>query len=266
MPLKLGAYYPTDAHRDAAEAIIAHFAAIPAVEAVVLVNSCARGAASRDSCLDINVLVPSLAGPEGSPEYAAWEDPWQDFYRQAPVFDRLHGAGRFAEVHLDFKSGQFTPGEHYQSGGPDYFEVEVGNFCAYSYPLWERGNAFQRMKAPWLPYYGDDLRQERLKMVRAYCENNLEHIPLYAARGLIFQCFNRLYDAYREFLQLLFISRRVYPIAYDKWIRQQIVDILGLPELYDELTDLIALDRLEAATLNDRADRLRGLLARYIAG
>lgn len=29
-------------------------------------------------------------------------------------------------------------------------------------------------------------------------------------------------------MQALFIARRTYPIAYDKWIREQVVDILGL--------------------------------------
>ena len=36
-------------------------------------------------------------------------------------------------------------------------------------------------------------------MVRKYCLNNLDHIPLYIERRLHFQCFNRFYDAFREF-------------------------------------------------------------------
>ncbi len=262
--MPLGAHYPTVAHRRAAEAIVDHFATMPEVEAVVLVNSCARGKATPDSCLDINVLVPTLGGPEGSPEYAAWEEPWRAFYAEAPVFRELAAAGRFAEVHLDFKSGHFAPGVHLMAGGPDSFELEVGNFCAYGYPLWERGDAFRRVQAAWLPYYDEALRRERLRMVRWHCENNLEHIPLYAARGLVFQCFDRLYNAYAEFLQALFISRRVYPIAYNKWIHEQVVEMLGLPELYNALLHLLALERLDVPALLDRAAALRGLLNAYI--
>ncbi len=54
-------------------------------------------------------------------------------------------------------------------------------------------------------------------------------------RGLYFQAFDRLYNAHQEFLQALFISRRTYPIVYNKWIHEQIVDILHLPELYESI-------------------------------
>ena len=54
---------------------------------------------------------------------------------------------------------------------------------------------------------------------------NLHHIPLYIKRGLYFQSFDRLYNAYQEFLQALFISRCTYPIAYNKWIREQVEEI-----------------------------------------
>ena len=57
-------------------------------------------------------------------------------------------------------------------------------------------------------------------------------------RGLFSQSFDRLFNVYQEFLQALFISRRTYPIAFNKWIREQIVEILGLPELYQRLPRL----------------------------
>lgn len=56
-------------------------------------------------------------------------------------------------------------------------------------------------------------------MVRHYCLNNLNHIPLYVNRGLYFQAFDRPYNAIREFIQALFIGYQTYPIAYAKWIR-----------------------------------------------
>ena len=66
------------------------------------------------------------------------------------------------------------------------------------------------------------------------------------------------------FLQALFIARRTYPIAYDKWIREQVVEILSLPELYEQLPHLFEIERFESAELVDRADELGRLLATYV--
>ena len=53
--------YPTDAHARAADAIVEFFATRAETDAVLLVNSCARGKATRDSCLDIAVLNAEIA-------------------------------------------------------------------------------------------------------------------------------------------------------------------------------------------------------------
>jgi hypothetical protein len=107
------------------------------------------------------------------------------------------------------------------------------------------------------------LRTRRLSMVKAYCRNNLRHIPLYAERGLHFQCFNRLYNAIGEFLQALFITRRVYPIAYDKWIKEQLCDMLGLPEVYASLVNIMEYGRFESNEHIGKAHNLEELLQNY---
>ena len=48
--------YPTPEHQHAAKTVVDFFAAVSEIEAVCLICSCARGKASRDSCLDILVL------------------------------------------------------------------------------------------------------------------------------------------------------------------------------------------------------------------
>jgi hypothetical protein len=101
-------------------------------------------------------------------------------------------------------------------------------------------------------------------MVRRYCLNNLHHIPGYIARGLYFQSFHRLWHAFGEFLQALFISRRVYPIAYDKWVREQIEEILELPSLYVTLSKLFEIRRFESDDIAQKAQILEGLLAEFI--
>ena len=217
--------FPTPQHADAAGGVCTFFSERPDVEAVLLVGSTARGKASRDSCLDIAVLLrPSVLAAHRHDLTGSWAE----FYQSSEIFSELSAAGAYAHVDLDFIDGRFAPGPHTWTSGPDEFELEIGNHLVYSVPLWQHGDYLAELKARWLPYYGDDLRRERLAAARAFCINNLDHIPLFVERGLYFQSFHRLYDAFREFLQALFITRRTYPIAYNKWIREQVEDILGL--------------------------------------
>jgi hypothetical protein len=145
-----------------------------------------------------------------------------------------------------------------------YVHLEIGNTLVYTVPLWQRSDYFDSLKAQWLPYYSEVLRQERLAMVRDFCVNNLDHIPLFVERGLYFQSFNRLYDAFREFLQALFISRRTYPIAYDKWIREQVEEILGMPHLYQRLPGLLEISHFESDEVARKAEELRALVEEHL--
>jgi hypothetical protein len=107
------------------------------------------------------------------------------------------------------------------------------------------------------------LRKERLAMVRMYCLKDLDHIPLFIERNLFFQSFDRLYNAYRQFLQALFISCRMYPIAYNKWIREQVEEILGLPELYQQITHLFEIKHFESREMVDKGKELEELLEKF---
>ena len=252
--------YPTPQHQRAAQAVVAHFAARSDIEAVLLVGSTARGRASASSCLDFTVLVrPEILAARRE----QIEQHWTAHYDAAPAFQALRSMGAFTHVDLDIINGCFTPGYHGWTSGPDEFELEIGNALVYSSPLLQRGTYLAELKAHWLPYYDEGLRIERLATVRRYCLNNLDHISLFVERGLYFQSFNRLYDAYREFLQALFIARRAYPIAYDKWIREQIEDILGLPELYPRLVSLFEIEHFESTELAEKAEEVRRLLQQY---
>jgi len=252
--------YPTQEHKAAAETISTYYAANHRTDAVLLVNSCARGKATRDSCLDIVIL----AQPDPlRPPLSAWEADWARFEQTNPAIAALKRVGQYSVVHPDFIDGVFSPPERDEAAGPDDFELWIGNFLAYSVPLWQGSDYFARLKQQWLPYYDEELRRQRLAMVRQYCLNNLHHIPLYIQRGLYFQCFDRLYNAYREFLQALFIARRTYPIAYNKWIREQVEEILGLPELYNQLTHIFEISRFESSEIADKAEEVEQLLEKY---
>ena len=166
-------------------------------------------------------------------------------------------------VHPDFINGIFQPREQDESAGPDDFEIQVGNFLAYSVPLWQGSDYYMQLKQQWLPYYNEDLRQKRLERVKWFCLNNLHHIPLYIERKLYFQSFDRLYNAYQEFLQALFMAHRTYPIAYNKWIREQVEEILGLPQLYEQLTHLFEIQHFESTEIVDKAKEVEDLFQRY---
>jgi predicted nucleotidyltransferase len=258
--MKLEATYPTREHETTAKAIVDFFTSNYKIDAVLLVNSCARGKATRDSCLDIIVL----ARPDSScSPLSELEAGWFELEKSNREIQALYKVGKYSVVHPDFIHGVFIPRERDEGGGPDDFEVEIGNFLAYSVPLWDGSDYYSELKGQWLPYYNDELRQQRLDMVRWHCLNNLHHVPLYVERGLYFQSFDRLYNAYREFLQALFIARRTYPIAYNKWIREQVVEILGLPSLYEQLSHLFEIKKFESSEIADKAVEVEDLLEKY---
>jgi hypothetical protein len=258
--MPFGPAYPGVYHQKAAEKFAAFFCNRPGVDAILLVNSCARGQASPDSCLDLAVILTPEAFKQAG---AVFENDWEIYYRGEPVFAELEKSGLYSNIEPHFCDGTFSPTYHGWTSGPDGFELEIGNLLAYSFPLWQGSHRLDDLKKEWLPYYSESLRSERLEKVRKFCLNNLNHIEPFAQRGLYFQCFNRFYDAYREFLQALFIAQRVYPIAYDKWICEQIVEILGMPYLYEMLPHLFEIQRFESLEIVEKAQILRNLVDKY---
>ncbi len=255
--------YPTIQHARSAEAAVSVFSGDPAVEAVLLMGSCARGKAAPSSCVDLLVL--------SRPEVLAVERPrlealWQSQYPEAPVYQEMLALARFSHIDLDFIDGSFDPAvhDHGWTSGADSFELEVGNTLAYTVPLFENGTYYQELRSRWLPYYSDDLRSQRLEMVLKYCRNNLDHIPYLAPRELYFQSFKRLYHAFEEFLQALFIAHHTYPIAYDKWVRESVTDILGLPDLFDHLAHILEVAPFESQQTLEKAHELNVLIDAYI--
>ncbi len=252
--------YPTPVHARVAESIVEFFTSLPEVDAVILYGSCACGRATPDSSLDILALVP--------PDILATQEMhlyrcWSEYCETEAAFEELGRVSKYASVNLSYIDGIFRPRLGDGFSGPDLFEVEIGNTLLYSVPLWERGGRLQRLREEWLPYYGETLRRERLGAARRRCLDNLERVPLYAGRGMDFQAFDRLYSAFRDFLQALFIARRTYPIAYHKWIREQIGGILGLPDLYEHLPHLFEIQPFEGRVLAEKGAALARLLDTY---
>lgn len=230
------------------------------MDTVLVVNSCARGQAVLESDLDLAVLVT----PTGTAQCVQdLEAAWLAFAAADPQVLEFRHAGRFTHVHVDVFDGQSGPTVWDDGGGPDSFEVEIGNRVAYAAPLGEPGWFFRELQARWLPYYDDDLRGRRLPMVRGACAYDLERIPFLLKRGLCFPAFDYLYKAFQEFLQAVFIARRLYPLSYTKWIHEQVVHRLALPELYRELPALLSVRNIESAEVGEKAVALHRLLERW---
>jgi predicted nucleotidyltransferase len=252
--------FPTEMHRQVAELAGDFFSAHAHVDTMLVVNSCARDRAVAGSDLDLAVLLMPTAA---SHEVQSLTTLWQKFITTQPLIHRFRSTGRFNQVHLDVFDGRMIPTVWDDGGGPDYFEVEIGNRLAYAVPLHESGAYFRHLQSQWLPYYGEDLRLSRLAMVREACARDLEAIPFFLNRGLYFQAFDRLYKAFQEFLQALFVARRTYPLAYNKWIQEQVIEWLSLPELYKELPPILSVRKIESAEVGEKAEALRALLDRW---
>jgi hypothetical protein len=123
--------YPTQAHERAAAVITELFAARDETDAVLLTNSCARGKATPDSCLDMQVVVQPHA-------VASMEHEFGRFASRSVELAELHRAGRFSDLHLDVSDGVVTLAPITEEA-ISWSEVVVGTFFVYSVPLHVNG-------------------------------------------------------------------------------------------------------------------------------
>jgi predicted nucleotidyltransferase len=246
--------FPTYRHREAAEKVVSLFRKRPETSAVLVVNSCARGVAVPDSDLDMVVIIT----PEVYVEKRLDLEEYQTKYLMEQVMRAV------PKLHLDIVDGIYTPTVWDDGGGPDGFELEIGNHLAYSAPMYERDGYYQELRAKWLPFYSEELRLQRLEMVVAACRSDLDFVSHFLGRDEPFQAFDRLYKAYQEFLQALFLAHRKYPISYNKWIYEQVAAKLSLPELYYQLPGLFEMTRFESFEQAEKAKTIRGWLETYV--
>ncbi|HXS57721.1 MAG TPA: nucleotidyltransferase domain-containing protein [Hanamia sp.] len=250
--------FPTSLHEDSAKLIRDYFLSISKVDTVLVVNSCARGQAVPESDLDFAILVkPGTTENEIKNILKSW----RTYSVTQSTILKYKQSTRFAHLHLDIINGNYRP-TIIKAGEPiDYFEIEIGNQICYSAPMDNPGSYFQELQKKWLPYYNDDLRLKRLTMTGNACIYDLEHIPVFIQRELYFQAFDILYKAFQEYLQALFIANKIYPIAYNKWIKEQVVKWLNKPDLYPKLLPVLSVINIESNEINEKAKVLQGLLA-----
>jgi predicted nucleotidyltransferase len=255
--MTLNQVFPTELHHDAAELVKDYFYSHPNVDTVLVVNSCARGQGTPESDLDFAILVKQETSTD---ELRNMESLWLSYSELHPIISKYKRSSKFAHLHLDIIDGNYTPTILEAGGVSDYFEVEIGNQICYSAPMGNAGPYFKALQEKWLPYYNEDLRLRRFEMTRNACNYDLDHIPFFVNRKLYFQAFDILCKAFREYLETLFIANKTYPIAYNKWIKEQIVNWLNKPELYPKLSPILSVTNIESTEINDKAKMLRELL------
>ncbi len=249
--------FPTALHKDAANVVQEYFSIMPNVDTVLAVNSCARGQAVDDSDLDFAILAKLGTT---AVQMESIQANWESFSLENPKIRNYKAYSRYAHLHLDVISGEYKPTVLEVGVASDYFELEIGNQVCYSAPMGEIGEHFRTLQEKWLPFYDEKLRDERFSMMKSGCQYDLDHIPRYMARQLYFHAFDILCKAFQEYLQVLFIGRGVYPIAYNKWIRYQIESLLGDYELYDRLPPVLSVSDIESGEVNKKAEMLQELL------
>jgi predicted nucleotidyltransferase len=253
----LNPVFPTVLHQDAAEVVRDYFLSLPTTDTVLVVNSCARGLAVPESDLDFAILVKPGTSKK---EIEKAEADWQVYSNNHKTILNYKSSSAYAHLHLDVIDGNYSPTK-IENGEPiDYFEVEIGNQICYSAPMSITGEYLQELQNKWLPFYNDELQQQRLEGSVKACEYDLDHIPYFVKRELYFQAFDILCKAFQEYLQSLFIANKVYPIAYNKWIKEQVVKWLNKPDLYSKLSPILSVSNIESKEVNDKAMLLHKLL------
>jgi predicted nucleotidyltransferase len=234
-----------------------YFLSLSHVDSVLVVNSCARGQAVVESDLDFAILMKPNTTES---VIGSIENSWRIFSNAQPTLLRFKQLHQFANLHLDIIDGNYIPANLEKGEPVQYFEVEIGNQICYAAPMHEAGVYFQELQNKWLPYYNEDLRLQRFESVRNACTYDLEHIPSLIRRELYFQAFDILCKAFQEYLQALFIANKTYPIAYNKWIREQIVKWLNMPDLYPQLPPILSVGNIESSEILANAALLKNLL------
>lgn len=247
--------FPTNFHEKAFNSAVDFLKKEKDVIALTLSGACARGEGSYDSDIDLDAFVE---------DSGVGKEIWESFEKFASTIGTLDEVAKYFGIDLHIRFADIKPKKRGWTDGPDDFELEIGNAFIYPQLIFEKENFFTKAKEKYLPYYDEALRQERLKEVLKFCNNNLGHVEPYVKRELYFQAFKRLYDASKEFLQALFIRKKIYPIAYDKWVKKQIVETLQLPELYKDFASLYEIHKLESDELVRKSEKLHNLLNQYI--
>jgi predicted nucleotidyltransferase len=263
--------FPSEDYRTTLAKAVEYFRGYAGVYAVVLTGSLARGKAVEGSCIDLSIFLDKrhlrlLASTISSRIEAYSRLNGQICYYEGEIKGEIEGEIEFGNVRVDvgFTDGSFNCDHEYSFDiVRDNLETTIGNLLVYSVPLYQKGKKFQRLKQKYLPFYDDCLREIRLKGTAEEFDYKIWKTRWLAGRGEFFAALYALLEAQKIFLQQLFIKERKYPIDYVKWLREQCDQVLVMPQLYQELADIITKIELTKKGIFERSDLLEKLFKRY---
>jgi predicted nucleotidyltransferase len=145
-------YYPTLLHKKAADKMVEIFSKDKLVMSILLTCSCARGKASKDSCLDMCLVV------DQKKNIKAIRDKFEAIKKEIKELINIRNAGVFAHIDLDITDGKIPMTKRGWTSGPDSYELQIGNLFVYSKILFDRNKYFEKMKEKYLPYYTENIR------------------------------------------------------------------------------------------------------------
>jgi predicted nucleotidyltransferase len=258
--------YPSDVHREIVERLVKYYSKWRSVYAVVVVGSLANGFAAADSDVDLCVLTDNF----DSKQYARSNQIRFDAYERmgARVEWRYRGIEEFlyfgdTRVDLDFSTGDYTAFTDPFDVVRDGYELSLGNVFVYGAPVYLRSDGkYWAKRRGILPYYDDALRSVRMEALKREFAYKSARVARNAERGNLLMALEDLVYAWREFAQLVFMSKRVYPVSYDKWLAQQDQRLLGSKLLCEANSEVFGDAGLNTEQgLKHAADRLRRLFA-----
>ena len=195
--------FPTKTHQEGFEKAVQFLKNNRSVLAISLGGSVAREQGAYDSDLDINFYVRDWNRVDRV------KKEYKKFYSHhlKPLLKRKD-VGGFFDITINERHLNPGPQPRHWTSGPDDFEINVGQSFVYVVLIDERKRAFSKAARKFLPYYSESLRKKRLKEAVKFGLNNITHLKPFARRKLYDQLYKRLYDARKEFLQALFISKK----------------------------------------------------------
>src|SRR5437016_5378080 len=98
--------FPTKLHSDAAEIVRDYFLAIPNIDTVLVVNSCARGQAVAESDLDFAILVKA---DTTASQIETIGDSWRIHSQTQSTLSKYKQLNQFSHLHLDIIDGNYIP-------------------------------------------------------------------------------------------------------------------------------------------------------------
>jgi predicted nucleotidyltransferase len=275
------AAFPTTEHRRVAFTLAEVFFADPAVRAVLLSGSLARGRGAATSCVDLTVMVPPEDFETFANRIVTRVEALRDQETRPVTFPKgcavyfslagqtvasVEGVGDLPasiRADVDYHDGVIEP-DFYALPREDDFELAAGNLAVYSVPILERDGWWTSWRRRFLPYFDENVREAKRLAVEGDFWHNIRAVREMADRGLLFHGVERVIYAFRYLIQGLFLAQGKYPIDYMKHLEEQVVDILGRPELLPELAKCFDFGpALTPDGLRARADHLADLFRSY---